>query len=123
MLYTFVELLLVDEVPEGWLGGLVLLLRHDVESLHAGAPGAVPGQAGHRDLSLSHSTLFAQVKSYQKTNARFCVNQCRIDYSSKLVSRMGTGAYIAVTPTQICTKRRVSEFFRASYYLSLLVKT
>ena len=49
-----IELLLVDEVPEGGFGGLVLLLRHDVESLHAGAPGAVPGQARHRYLPLGH---------------------------------------------------------------------
>lgn len=57
-----IELLLVDEVPEGRLGGLVLLLRHDIESLHAGAPGAVPGQTGHRDLPLSHFPLFDQDK-------------------------------------------------------------
>ena len=53
----------------------------------------------------------------------FFQNQCRIDNSSKLVTQTGTGVYIAVTPSQICTKRRVSAFFRASHYLSLLVKT
>ena len=109
-------------MPEGRLNGLVLLLRHDVESLHAGAPGAVPGQAGHRDLPLSHFPLFDKDKQ-PESQTTFYVNQCRIDNSSKLVTGPGAGAYIAVTPTQVCTKRWVSEFFKASYYLSLLVKT
>ena len=59
-------------MPEGGLGGLVLLLRHDVKPLHAGAPGAVPGQAGHRDLPLSHDFLFVQDKQSENQYKVLC---------------------------------------------------